>query len=196
MKRTAALILITLIASTICLADLVRPERPKPSAKPAAIDTQLMIDLDKNAKEARLIIPRNQLKQLRAELDALDTGSDDTASTFGTTRLQTILGGAFLSFAFVFAGFAFMKRVNVGATGGKAAAAVAILFAGGALAAVAFGNIGPPSEARSITGKMFTRAVHLYGFGSGKIKLEVSDEAKNPKLIVPNPPEAKPDGEE
>lgn len=190
------MILITLMASTICLADLVRPERPKPSTKPAAIDTQLSIELDKNAKDARLIIPRNQLKQLRAELDAMDGGGDDTASVIGFTRLQTILGGTLLSLGFVFAGFAFVKRGWFRVNGGKTAATIAILFVGLALASIAIGNIGPPSEARSITGKMFTRAVHLYGFGSGKIKLEVSDEAKNPKLIVPNPPEAKPDGEE
>ncbi|MCC6330026.1 MAG: hypothetical protein IT174_16045 [Acidobacteria bacterium] len=196
MKRTLTLIIITIFAATFAFADIARPEKPKPTSKPATVDTQLTIDLDKNAKEARLIIPRSQLKQLRAELDSLDTGRDDTASALGITRIQTILGGAFLSLAFVFAGFAVIKRGNLGSTGGKAAAGVAILFAGGVFATIAVGNAGPPSEARSITGKMFTRAVHLYGFGSGKIKLEVSDEARNPKLIVPNPPEAKPEGEE
>lgn len=196
MKRIFTLILIMLIASTICLADLVRPERPKPNTKPTAIDTQLSIELDKNAKEARLIIPRNQLKQLRAELDVIDTGGDANASAISFTHLQTILGGTLLSLGFVFAGFAFVKRGRFRLNGGKTAATIAILFVGLALASIAIGNIGPPSDARSITGKMFARAVHLYGFGSGKIKLEVSDEAKNPKLIVPNPPEAKPDGEE
>lgn len=196
MKRTLTLIIITIFAATISFADIARPVKQKPGSKQAPIDTQLTIELDKNAKEARLIIPRSQLKQLRAELDALDTGSDDTAPALGITRLQTIVGGAFLSLAFVFAGFAFIKRGDLRASGGKAAAAVMALVAGGILATIAVGNVGPPSEARSITGKMFTRAVHLYGFGSGKIKLEVSDDVRNPKLIVPNPPEAKPEGEE
>jgi len=49
-------------------------------------------------------------------------------------------------------------------------------------------NAGPPPEARSITGKMFTQAVHIYGFGSGQIKLEVTNEDRQYiDLIVPDP---------
>lgn len=186
MKIVFASVLITLMVSASVLADVPRPETPKSKG---SIDTTLSIDLDREAKEARLIIPRSQLKQLRAELDALDAG-DDTASTGGVSRIQTIVGGLFLSLAFVFAGFAFFRSARVGANVSRAAAAAAIVFAGGAFAAVAFGNAGPPAEARSITGKMFTQAVHLYGFGSGKIKLEVSDDVRYPTLIVPNPPDA------
>jgi hypothetical protein len=190
MKKIFASILFAVLVSTTCLADIARPDKLKNgSAKGGPIETVLSIDLDKDAKEAKLIIPRSQLKQLRAELDALDTGDDDTASAASATRIQTIVGGVFLSLAFVFAGFWFVKPGRLPSNGGKAAAATAIIFAGGTFATIAFGNAGPPAEARSITGKMFTRAVHIYGFGSGKIKLEVSDVVKNPTLIVPNPPE-------
>jgi hypothetical protein len=190
MERTVATILLTLFISVTCLADIPRPDKPKNvPAKSASVDTHLSIELDRNAKEAKLIIPRSQLKQLRAELEALDSGSDDTASAAGVTRIQTIVGGVFLSLAFVFAGVAFVRSGRLSANGTKAAAAVAIVFAGGAFATIAFGNAGPPAEARSITGKMFARALHIYGFGGGKIKLEVSDDVKTPKLIVPNPPD-------
>jgi hypothetical protein len=128
-------------------------------------------------------------------LDALDSG-DDTASAGGVTGIQTIVGGVFLSLAFVFAGFWFVKPGRLSAKGGKATAAAAIIFAGGAFAAIAFGNAGPPAEARSITGKMFSKALHAYGTGGGKIKLEVSDEVTGPKLVVPNPrDETRPAGE-
>jgi hypothetical protein len=70
--------------------------------------------------------------------------------------------------------------------GGHVTAAVAAVFAIGGFVMMAYGNAGPPAEARTITGKMFSQAVHLYGFGSGKIKLEVSDKERTPVLIVPN----------
>lgn len=190
MKNIFASILFTLLISTICLADIPRPDKPKadPAKKAGSIDTTLVIELNKNAKEARLIIPRSQLEQLRAELDAIDGGGDNTASA-GIARLQTIVGGVFLSLAFVFAGFWFVKPGRLASNGGQAVAAAAVVFASGAFATLVFGNAGPPAEARWITGEMFTRSVHIYGFGVGKIKLEVSDDVKTPKLVVPNPPE-------
>ncbi len=195
MKRTLGLITMLILASTLSFADIARPEKPKDPAKNTSLDTNLTIKLVKDAKEARLIIPRSQLRQLRAELDSIDPGSGETAA-FGITRLQTILGGAFLSLAFVFAGIAFFRTGRMGGKSGPAAAAALVAVAGLAFVSVAFGNVGPPAEARSITGKMFSRSVHLYGFGWGKIKLEVGDDNTTPTLIVPNPPEAKPEGEE
>ena len=57
------------------------------------------------------------------------------------------------------------------------------------VATLVYGNAGPPPEARSITGKMFSQDVHMYKAGWGKIKLEVSDTARTPQLIVPDPKE-------
>jgi hypothetical protein len=194
MLRKLSLVLMLFTFSASVFANIAPAKTPKPTKKPASIDTQLSISLDREAKEARLIIPRSQLKALRAELESLDNGSDDTAaaaSTGGISGIQTIVSGAFISLAFVFAGFWFSRSGKLATRGGKAAAAGMIVFAGGAFATIVYGNAGPPPEARSITGKMFTRALHTYGFGSGKIKLEVSDELSYPKLIVPNPEDAK-----
>jgi hypothetical protein len=71
------------------------------------------------------------------------------------------------------------------------------LFLSGAFATIAFANVGAPVEARSITGKMFSDAVHQYKYGYGKIKLETSDTGDNIQLIVPDPPkENKPNKDE
>ena len=67
----------------------------------------------------------------------------------------------------------------------------AILFLCGACAVAAFGNIGPPLEARSITGKIFSQSVHQYKQAWGKIKLETSDTADRIELIVPDAEEVK-----
>jgi hypothetical protein len=56
------------------------------------------------------------------------------------------------------------------------------------VATLVYANAGPPPEARSITSRMFSDAVHMYKSGSGRIKLEVSDNVNNPELIVPDPP--------
>ena len=198
MRKIFAAILLTIFVATVAMTDIPRPEKPKaePAKTNGAIDTSLSIELKRDATEARLIIPRSHLKQLRAELESLDSATDDSTAAAGITSMQTIVGGTFLSLAIVFAGLWFAKPRRLNANAGKAAAAAAIVFAGGAFATIGFGNAGPPSEARSITGKMFTQAVHIYGFGWGKIKLEVSDDVKNPKLIVPNPAEAARPGEE
>ncbi len=190
------MIVMTMVFSAAAFADIARPEKPKSAKK---IDTTLSIKLDRNATEARLIIPASQIKQLRAELERLDDGGDTAAAamTGGSfTRMQTIVSGVFLSLAFVFGGIWFTRSGWLSTKSGKAAAGAMFVFATGAFATIAFANAGPPPEARSITGKMFTQAVHIYGFGSGKIKLETSTDENVVTLIVPNPKEAKPAGEE
>lgn len=196
MKTILTMTAITVVFSAVAFGDIARPDKPK-STK--SIDTMLSIKLDHDAKEAKLIIPASQIKQLRAQLDQLD-GSNDTAAAStiggGFTRMQTIVSGVFLSLAIVFGGIWFTRSGWISTKGGKAAAGLMFIFATGAFATVAFANAGPPAEARSITGKMFTPAVHMYGFGSGSIKLQLSNDADFVTLVVPDPKEAKPAGEE
>ncbi len=184
------------IFSASAFADIARPDKPKATK---SIDTTLSIRLDRDAKEARLVIPASQIKQLRAELERLDGGGNDIAAAAvaagGFTRMQTIVSGLFLSLAFVFGGIWFTRSEWLSTKSGKAAAGLMFIFSTGAFATIAFANAGPPAEARSITGKMFTQAVHIYGFGSGKIKLETSNDANLVTLIVPNPKETIPAGE-
>lgn len=186
MKKLFTMMFFIAAAAGVSLADVARPTNtPKPG--PAKqIDTYLRIELNGDAKEARLIIPRDQVRELRAQLDAIDTGDASAVAGITDRNIPTIVSGIFLSAAFVFAGIWFARSGRSGATGGKAAAAGIVLLAGGAFVSIAYANAGPPAEARSITGKMFTRAVHIYKFGGGKIKLEVSPTETVPKLIVPD----------
>ena len=189
LRRMILAVAILLLVST-AYADIPRPDRtPTQTKKTAAVDTYLSIQLDRDAREARLIIPRSQLKALRAELDALDAGSDATAaliSADSTTRLQIIVSGVLLSLAVAFGGIWFARQGKSSAKVSRSTAAAMAIFASGALATIVYGNAGPPAEAREITGKMFSPALHVYKFGGGKIKLEVSDTETQPKLIVPD----------
>lgn len=198
MKKLLSLSVFVLLFSTAIFAD-VRVDTPSPTPKPKAnksIDTELTIKLQRDAKEARLIIPKNQLKQLRAQIDDLDDSSDTMASA-SFTKTQTIISGLFLSLAFVFGGVWFVRSRKIDTKASKTLVIGSVLFLSGAVATIAFANAGPPAEARSITSKMFSKAFDYYKFGYGKIKLEVSSEARNPELIVPDvPEEKKPNGDE
>ena len=197
MKKILCLTTLIFLFSTAGLADIAPPKEPKPTPKQSkSIDTTLMIRLKSDAKEARLIIPKSQIKKLRAGLDQLDDDSDNTATATGSfSRTQTIVSAMFLSLAFVFGGFWFVRSGKAGTKTGKAFVILAVIAGIGSAATLVYANAGPPSEARSITGKMFTQAVHFYKFGSGKIKLETSNDATNVELIVPDP-QTPPSGEE
>lgn len=195
MKRMILLVVTLILVTTAAFADIAPAPGKSPNRvkKPPVVNTNLDITLDSKATEARLIIPASQLKQLRAELDLLDGGDSNTAavSTDATfTRTQTIVSGIFLSLAFVFGGIFFVRSGRNVRTVGAVVVAAAI----GSAATVIYANVGPPLDARTISGKMFSQAVHNYGFGTGKIKLETG-EGDRIKLIVPNP-EKTPSGNE
>lgn len=190
MKKLLFATVFVMLFSLVALADIPRPSTPKPGPTPKqkkAIDTWLSIRLDREAKEARLIIPKSQVKQLRAELDELDGGADNTAAARGFTGTQTVFGGMFLTLAFVFGGVWLARSGKMATKNGRAFGIGAFLFLGGAFATVVFANIGPPLEARSISGKLFAPGVHTYKQASGNIKLETAAEGDHVELIVPDP---------
>lgn len=195
MKKLLLLTALALFTSTAAFADIA-PPRPEKTPKPKpGVSTTMEIMMDKTAKEAKLIIPKSQIKQLRAELESLDDDNGNTAAvTGGSTRLQTIVSGAFLSLAFVFGGMWFVRSGKASTKGGKALAAAAILGGIGAATTVVFANVGPPPAARNITSKLFDQKIFQpYGFAYGKIKIETTD-GNQVKLIVPDVTE-KPAGE-
>jgi len=95
-KRLLA-VLALFIFAVPAFADIARPDNtPKQPKKDASIDSRLTIRLEKDAKEARLIIPRSELKELIAQL-----GTDGQAAPLvkvgGISQAQTIMGGLGIS---------------------------------------------------------------------------------------------------
>jgi hypothetical protein len=184
---------ITLLSMSVQADVRVDPPKTKPGK---SIDTLLRVDITRDAKEAKLIIPKSQLKQLRAELEGLDDSSDRTAA-LSFTRTQTVVSGIFLSLAVVFGGVWVARSRKLETRAGRVLVIGAVLFLSGTVATIVYANAGPPPEARSLTNKFFSQGVNIYKFGSGKIKLETSDTVEHPTLIVPDiPDEKKPAGEE
>ena len=186
-KLVLMFVVMTATAAAI-YADIAKPTAtPK---KKGSIDTFMTIRLKEDVKDARLIIPKSQLLELRAQLDQL--GNDDTAAAITATgvgsRLPTIVGGLFLTLAIVSGGIWFARSGKLSTRTSSALVLLTVIAAAGSTATLVYGNAGPPPEARSITGRMFTPAVHMYGFGSGQIKLETSDDPNQRlELIVPDP---------
>lgn len=190
MKRLICLTTLFLMGSATAFADIARPEPTKtPKANSSkSIVTGMSIKLDADAKEARLIIPKSQVKQLRAALDDIDD-SDNTAAVTaptGMSRTQTIVSGMFLSLAVVFGGIWFVRSGKATTKAGKTLVILALLAGIGSAATFVYANAGPPSEARSITGKMFVPAMHMYNGGWGTVRLETGDQTQI-EFIVPNP---------
>ena len=191
MKRMICLTTIFLLASVAVFADIARPQPSKDPKPVKSLDAIMTIRLDRNAKAARLLIPKSQIKQLRAELEQMDGDSDNTAGVTtpdSFTRTQTIVSGTLLSLALVFGGMLF---VRTGKASGKALVILAVLAGLGTAATFVYANIGPPPEARSITSRLFNDKVFTpYQFASGNIKIETVDSG-NLQLIVPVVPTEK-----
>ncbi len=198
MKRILCLLMLLMLASVAAFSDIARPDKsPNRVPKPKSIDTTMTIRLQRDATEAKLLIPKSQIKQLRAALEQLDDATDDTAAaTSSFSRTQTIVSGVFLSLAIVFGGMWFVNSGKAASKHAKTLVVLAVLGGVGSAATFVYANAGPPSEARSITGKMFSPAMHVYKFGSGKIRLEAkTDDSGNVELIVPDPQDAPKPGE-
>ncbi|HEY2848059.1 MAG TPA: hypothetical protein VGI80_09595 [Pyrinomonadaceae bacterium] len=199
MKRSIFAVLTMLVFALVSYGDVRLPD-PKPTPKPKPeklVDAEMDIKLDRDAKEAKLLIPRSEIKNLRAALEELDNGGDNTAAVTqtGFSRTQTIMTGLFMSLAIVFGGIWFARSGKLASKSVKAAVLTLGIGAIATAAIFVYANAGPPSEARSITGKMFSQAVHIYGFGWGHVKVGVSDSDRI-QLIVPDPKDDKPAGEE
>lgn len=187
MKKMFCLMLAVFAFANVSFADEAPPPTPKKETKNKSIDSFMQIRLDEKADEPVLKISKNQLKDLRAQLDELDDASDNSASSGGISRTQTIVGGMFLSLAFVFGGVLFARSKKSDGKTGKIIAAGAVLFLCGTAAAFVFANAGPPPQLRSISGRLFDKKV--FGFwkrASGAIKIEVVENGNNVELIVPD----------
>ncbi len=197
MKNLICLTAFLLFSATAAFGDIARPDTPtpKPTPKIKTTDARMTIRLDQNATEATLVIPKNQLRALRAQLDEPDGGAPDStvAETSVFSRSQTIASGMFLSLAMIFGGVWFARNRKTDGKTGKTIAAAAILMLVGSAATVAFANAGPPSVLRSITGDLFNKdAFRYWNQAQGSIKIQISkDQNDTIELIVPDQKESK-----
>ncbi|MDQ1558960.1 MAG: hypothetical protein QOD32_2020 [Pyrinomonadaceae bacterium] len=184
-----ALALFALAPAT--LADISAPE-PKPTPTPQKVRraaslpaARMLIESRKDATEARLQIPQNVLRQLRAELEREDaSGASSSATATDWLRpTQTIVAGVFLSLSLAFAGV-FVARTRSRVARQAAAVALFVFAASGALAFKTLANARPP-EPRLLDAGSLRRATTPDAELNGVIRVEVVDDPNVFKLIVP-----------
>jgi hypothetical protein len=184
-----ALALLLLAFSATALADVKVPDNVKKNnAKKADVESYMRISPDTDAKEAKLVIPREVWQQMKAGLDGDDSQrSTAAASVFGTSGVQTMMAGFFLSLAFAFGGIWLVRTRRQVARLGPAALCIVAFALCGAFASAAYANAGPPPVARSLTSKILIEDLQWWG-ATGQVKIEVSDEANMVTLVLPKPP--------
>lgn len=173
--------LLILACSSLALANIPNPDSIKRSST-----TQMRVQPDEKAKEAKLIIPRQVWQQMKAQLDG--EGSQNTAAfarIFNMTGAQTIMSGLFLSLAFAFAGLWLVRSRRLASAQARAAAlALALLLSIAGAATLAYANAGPPPSARSLTTKILSPDLQWWG-AYGRVKVEIVDEGDEIVLVLP-----------
>ena len=184
-----ALAALLLAATVSASADVAPPDKAKiKPPKVSPFTAQMNIQPDLKSGEAKLLIPRSVLEQMRAGLDGDDSHSAALAF-FNTSGAQTLMAGVFLSLAFAFGGV-WLVRSRGQRRLGPAALCVAALALCGAAATAAYANAGPPPVARSLTSKILIQDAMWYGV-YGDVKVEVVD-GDQIRLVLPKGKDEKP----
>lgn len=184
-RRYAALALLLLASASPALADIALPVQPK--ARPnneVRRDlpySRMSIERVEGLREARLQIPRSQLRLLAGVEEGAAGGS-----LFGSAG--TVVAGVFLSLAALLTGLLLVRRTRRGGAGlrvGRAAAALAACASVAGLAAVAaYANAAPPIGYMPQDPGTLTRAVAGAPL-AGSIRVEIVEEGGEIKLLVP-----------
>lgn len=183
----AALLLATAVSA---LADVRVPDKNKNKPpKVAPFTAQMMIDPNSKSSEARLLIPRSVLEQMRAGLDGEDSRGAALAF-FNAGGAQTVMAGIFLSLALAFGGVWLVRSRNQRRLG-TASLCLAAAALCGLAATSARANAGPPAVARSLTSKILIQDALWYGV-YGQVKVEVVDDDDQIKLVLPRVKDEKP----
>ena len=202
-SRLIALVALLFAAAIPASANIAPPNiEKKPPRQTTAAPVRMQLRPDADAKEAKLIIPRKVLQQLKAELDggaedpqaavaaAVASGGSNLSST------QTAVAGVFLSLSLVTLGVWLTGGRAQGRRASRVVSALAFAALGGAAASgvAVYANAGPPPAARSLTSKILSPDLSYWG-ASGTVTIEVADDESLIMLVLPKGKDAAPAGE-
>ena len=171
--------LLLVLSSTYAFADIPPKPRPipPPNPNPAPVvskEANMVVELDPNAKEARLIVPRSLVIR-RAGLDA-DDGTR-LADADGPTSRHIIIAGIALSLAACGGGFWLVRKNRLSSTG---LVLFLVVGAGLMIGAIAWANARAPSPPPPAPQPV----ANLIKILDGKIKVETPAEGDTIRLIV------------
>lgn len=144
------------------------------------------IRIDKDATEAKLVIPVSILRSIQGNAKS---SSDFTPRFFLDdqpilSRVGTIVGGLLLALAILAGGLWLIRnrKMSVANIGGIV---LIVSLSGIGTSSLLYANLGPPPQARSLTGKLFSEAVHAFKQASGEVRVETTPGGDHIILIVP-----------
>lgn len=186
-KRAALAGALLIATANLAFADIARPDKNSDkSGSHAKLTTDMRIQTDEKAKEAKLIIPREIWQQMKMKLDGNGSQNAGTLSSFFNMRGgQTVISGIFLSLAFAFGGVWLVRsRKAAGKLSQATALGAVLLLVCGLTAGLANANAGPPPVARSLTSNILLPELQWWG-ATGQVKVEISDEENEITLVLP-----------
>ncbi|HEX7175510.1 MAG TPA: hypothetical protein VF240_09655 [Pyrinomonadaceae bacterium] len=200
-SRLIALVALLFAAAIPASANIAPPNVPtKPPRQTTGAPVRMQLRPDADAKEAKLIIPRKVLQQLKAELDG---GADPqtaaaavASSGSNLSSTQTAVAGVFLSLSLVLGGVWLAGSRAPGRRVSRVVSALAFAALGGAAASgvAVYANAGPPPVARSLTSKILAPDLSYWG-ASGVVKIEIANDESLIMLVLPKAKDAATAGE-
>ncbi len=192
MKKVVILLVLMTCFAGVIFADIARPSTPKPT--PKGNQVEMFVDVTTEVTEPTLVIKKSSTKLLRAALDEAEGVENNLAQNepakpnFGAST-QTVIGGMFLTLAFVFGGV-WMARSKPSKTV-IGLFFVGIFAAGGALV---FANIAPPRifgiDKNMLSPEFQTRSG---ASARGKVRIKIVNDSSpvtsDIKLLIPMNPE-------
>jgi hypothetical protein len=176
-------LLLLIVGFMSTFADIPSPNSNKVRRQPRPNPVTMRIQPSESASDAKLVIPRDILQQLRASLDGTDQQDAASVTSNGEHNSRTIIAGIFMSISLAFGGVWLMRR---GATSGKlvgTTAVIALIGASGIATGIALGN-APPYFPRSLTSKILTPQLQWSG-ANGKVMVEVVADGDQITLVLP-----------
>jgi hypothetical protein len=186
MKKLAGIFILLLLAATAAFAD-VKPPLPKPSPSAAPVSPEqigISVSVSRWEKEGTLVLTKAGVEKINAAAKAkgmnITTVAGETAPGFPT---QTIIGGMFLSLAFVFGGVWLARSKGQVSKPALGAVLLAVVGMGTTLV---IGNVPPPKRV-ALTSSIFNEGVMRNYVAAGKVKIMIVnyENTEDVMLIIP-----------
>lgn len=190
MKKLLFLFALITIFSLSTFADIRLPDKIKPSPTATPKDDErvnFQITVTSNFDEPTLVIPRNAIKGLRAQLDEIEGTKPTYAGSFGISGTQTLMSGLFFSVALIFGGV-WMFRGKSLVKNQKIVSGLLIFACFGASVVTIFANVAPPILENLSSSVFSDKMRNQRRTASGKVKISIVDSGYegNPiRLYIP-----------
>ena len=151
--------------------------------------TEFMIYIDRDATEAKLIIPTSIIRELSRDADKSSylPSRNLIHDRPILSQMGTVIGGMLLALSILFGGLWLIRNHKLSAAN-VGTIALLLIMSGIGTASIVYANAGPPPplEARSLTGKIFSKEVHTRKKAFGELRVETSNLQDQIHLIVPD----------